>query len=185
MLLRWHQIKNGHVYFKKTKTDNPRQVPMDEDLKQLLDRLRSKSKHNVYSITGNPIKPVKNKSDYVFLHKGKPLMPHGIQALFKSACKRADIPYGLKTPAGVTIHSLRHTFGSWLAIKGISIRAIQILMGHKSLAMTMRYAHLSEDVLQESVKVLNGLTSTCHKSVTNGKEVSDTTTQTIENTSIL
>ena len=27
MNLKWHQIKNGHVYFEKTKTDNPRQVP--------------------------------------------------------------------------------------------------------------------------------------------------------------
>jgi hypothetical protein len=40
---------------------------------------------------------------------------------------------------------LRHTFASWLAIKGTPILTIKELLGHKSLAMTERYAHLSPD----------------------------------------
>ena len=39
-------------------------------------------------------------------------------------------------------------------MKGIGIRAIQELLGHKSLAMTVRYSHLSPDFQQEAVDKL-------------------------------
>ncbi|SPQ00496.1 Site-specific recombinase, phage integrase family [Candidatus Sulfobium mesophilum] len=45
----------------------------------------------------------------------------------------------------VTFHSLRHTFGSWLALQGESLVTIRELLGHKSFAMTQRYAHLIPD----------------------------------------
>jgi site-specific recombinase XerD len=48
-------------------------------------------------------------------------------------------------------HDLRHTFASRLAMAGVGIRAIQEALGHKSLAMTVRYSHLSPDFLQEAV----------------------------------
>ena len=115
--LKWHQIKNGYVYFEKTKTDNPRQVPIDKDLQELLDKLRPKARRNVVSLSGQPVEG--SKSDYVLLNNGKPYNSVTLHDAFKSACKRADIPYGIKTPDGVTVHTLRHTFGSWLAIKGI------------------------------------------------------------------
>jgi hypothetical protein len=42
----------------------------------------------------------------------------------------------------ITLHSLRHTFASWLAIAGVSLRRIQELLGHKSIVTTERYSHL-------------------------------------------
>ena len=45
----------------------------------------------------------------------------------------------------VCFHTLRHTFASWLAIKGTPILTIKELLGQKTLAMTERYAHLSPD----------------------------------------
>jgi integrase len=50
----------------------------------------------------------------------------------------------------VVFHSLRHTFGSWLAIQGTPILTIKELMGHKTLAMTERYAHLIPDVKKQA-----------------------------------
>jgi hypothetical protein len=52
------------------------------------------------------------------------------------------------------LHDLRHTFASRLAMNGAGIRAIQEALGHKSLAMTVRYSHLSPDFLQEAVDKL-------------------------------
>ena len=45
----------------------------------------------------------------------------------------------------VCFHTLRHTFGSWLAIRGESLQTIGELMGHKRISQTMRYAHLCPD----------------------------------------
>lgn len=43
----------------------------------------------------------------------------------------------------LTIHTIRHTFASWLVIAGTPIKTVQELLGHASLAMTLRYAHLA------------------------------------------
>ncbi len=52
-------------------------------------------------------------------------------------------------------HDLRHTFGSRLAMKVVDIFTISKLMGHKTITMTQRYAHLSPGCLQEAVNVLD------------------------------
>lgn len=52
-------------------------------------------------------------------------------------------------------HDLRHTFASWLAIKGVSLYTIKELLGHKTIEITQRYAHLSPDVRFNAVEILN------------------------------
>ncbi|TIH11683.1 site-specific integrase [Marinifilum sp. JC120] len=54
----------------------------------------------------------------------------------------------------IVFHSLRHTFASWLAIVGVDIYRIKTLMRHKTINMTMRYAHLSPDFSQGAVELL-------------------------------
>jgi integrase len=46
---------------------------------------------------------------------------------------------------GYVWHSNRHTFCSWLAMEGASIKEIQELAGHKTITISARYAHLSPD----------------------------------------
>jgi integrase len=44
---------------------------------------------------------------------------------------------------GGNLHLLRHTFCSHLVMAGVSLRAVQVLAGHSSYAVTERYAHLA------------------------------------------
>jgi site-specific recombinase XerD len=63
------------------------------------------------------------------------------------ACRKAGV-------SNLRLHDLRHTFASYLALSGYNLRTIQQLLGHKDLRMTSRYAHLSDDHLQQAVKSL-------------------------------
>ena len=50
--------------------------------------------------------------------------------------------------------TLRHTFASWLIQKGRSLKEVSELLGHSSITMTMRYAHLAPDHLKSAVATL-------------------------------
>ncbi|MDQ3299393.1 MAG: tyrosine-type recombinase/integrase [Myxococcota bacterium] len=52
-------------------------------------------------------------------------------------------------------HVLRHTFASHLAMRGAPLKAVQDLMGHATIQMTMRYAHLAPEVARDAVRLLD------------------------------
>ena len=57
-----------------------------------------------------------------------------------------------------TVHSLRHTFASWLLQNGAGLAEVQDMLGHTTMQMTRRYAHLeSAKVAQRMAGVLDGL----------------------------
>ena len=53
-------------------------------------------------------------------------------------------------------HTLRHSFASHLVTAGVSIKAVQELLGHSDIRTTMRYAHLAPSALREALRVLEG-----------------------------
>jgi integrase len=80
--------------------------------------------------------------------EGEPLTRNRMKKPLWRACRKA----GLRE---VGWHVLRHTFCSHLAMKGAPPKAIQELAGHTSIAVTMRYMHLSPTVLKETVRLLD------------------------------
>lgn len=52
----------------------------------------------------------------------------------------------------VVVHTLRHTFGSWLAQKGVSLYIISKLMDHKEISMTQRYSKFTDNSGIEYIK---------------------------------
>jgi site-specific recombinase XerD len=70
-------------------------------------------------------------------------------------------------------HDLRHTFASRLVMSGVDLYTVSKLMGHQSLAMTQRYAHLATDYLKSAVLALERKYSTDTTSETNRASTSE------------
>jgi len=66
----------------------------------------------------------------------------------KRAARAAGLPH-------IAFHDLRHSFASQLVIAGQTLKAVQELLGHSTMQMTMRYAHLSPQAKQEVVSCLD------------------------------
>lgn len=67
---------------------------------------------------------------------------------FSDAIKDA----GIQLPKGQRTHVLRHTFASHFMMNGGDVLTLQKILGHQTITMTMRYAHLSPDHLTDAIK---------------------------------
>jgi len=129
--LKWQDIdfRRGIIYLLRTKNNERREIPMNETVKTALIKVR---KHP--------------DSPYVFCGKdGKPF--YDVRTSFFTALKKSGI-------INFRFHDLRHTFASHLVMGGVDLNTVRELMGHKSLNMTLRYAHLSPDHKKRAVDIL-------------------------------
>ena len=71
-----------------------------------------------------------------------PRSRNGLARVFKNALRRSGIQ------KNATIHSLRHSMATHLLEKGVNLRVIQALLGHRSPRTTARYTHLTPKALE-------------------------------------
>jgi integrase len=77
----------------------------------------------------------------------EPLTRQMVQTRVKSAARKAGLSEN-------SVHVLRHTFCSHLAMRGAPARAIQEAAGHKELGTTQRYMHVSPAALEDAIRLL-------------------------------
>ncbi len=90
---------------------------------------------------------------YVFLTaKGKLFTHDRMTVAIARVCKKV----GLRK---IGWHTLRHTFATQLATKGVPLTTIQSLLGHSSISTTMRYAHVAPSTMRSAIDLLSPRTA--------------------------
>jgi integrase len=132
--LSWDRVdlKHGFILLEDSKNGERREIPINGTLRETL-RGRTRRLDVPYVFydpkTGKPFTDIK---------KG-----------FKGALRRSKIQ-------DFRFHDLRHCFGSHLVMSGVDITTVKELLGHKSLKMTLRYAHLAPAHKVKAVDLLDG-----------------------------
>jgi integrase len=70
---------------------------------------------------------------------------------------RARERMGLAEDEDFVLHACRHTTATRLVERGVNLRVVQQFMGHKSIQTTLRYAHISDELLTEAATRLSHL----------------------------
>jgi integrase len=135
--LRWEDVNLDlqFIHVVNTKSRESRDIPMAREVfEMLLNRKRR----------------MEEGQEYVFISPktGKPYVD--LKTSFVKALRKANIH-------DATFHTLRHTFCSHLVMKGVDLYTVGQLAGHKTIAMTKRYSHLSPAHKQRAIEKLEGL----------------------------
>ena len=87
-------------------------------------------------------------------YTGKPFI--ATPPCFRTAVRKLNlVPKDGNSLYAITLHTMRHTFASWLAQSGnVSIMELQKLMRHETIDMTMRYAHLFPGQESEKLSII-------------------------------
>lgn len=137
--LRWCDVADGNATFWETKANTPRTVPLTDRAVSVIEQRRGEI----------PLGPF---SDIRY-------------ANFRNAWLKARKRAGLGADPQIVPHILRHTCASRLAQNGVDIKRIQEFLGHKSLTMTLRYAHLAPRHLDVCAEALNKLAKSLGRSI--------------------
>ncbi|MCL5029235.1 MAG: site-specific integrase [Bacteroidetes bacterium] len=133
----WIDFFQNHITVKCsddfiTKSKKERIVPMSEKVKTILI--------NRFNLA------VHQPGEVVFYRiKGRKLHQETISKQFKDSVRKSNLN------EKIHFHSLRHSFASLLAQKGVSLYIIKELLGHEDLATTQIYSHLQQQNLRDAV----------------------------------
>jgi integrase len=130
--LTWPEVdfRHGVVRVLHTKNGERREIPMSQTLRATLERL-----------------PRRVDTDIVFPGRSGHQRVN-IRGRFQRALRDAGIE-------SFVWHDLRHTFASSLVMAGVNLTCVKELMGHKTMAMTLRYAHLAPDFQRDAINRLD------------------------------
>jgi integrase len=125
-----HSLNDRLKRLESPKSNRERHIPLDADVYEMLYRR-------------------KRSAGYVFLDTdGKSFNGQRLIARLRRVREKADL-------RKFSWHTLRHTFASQLATRGVPLHVVQALLGHSTITMTMRYAHVAPSTLRSAIEMLN------------------------------
>ncbi|RHR20705.1 response regulator [Ruminococcus sp. AF19-29] len=143
-------------YIEAPKTESGfRQVPMSAAAYEAFERVLKKRRD------GRCIK-VDGYKDFLFLNRdGLPKTAVNYDAMFKCLAKKYNKCHKEPLPDVMTPHTMRHTFCTRMANAGMNPKALQYIMGHANIVMTLNYyAHATFHSAQEEMERLQAKAKT-------------------------
>ena len=139
--LRWKNVdlKNGFISFLETKNNEPRSVPLAGHALDLMQRRYLMQRRSEIP---------RIDTDMVFPSRVDPQKHFDFRVSFEKAVETAQIE-------DFRWHDFRHCAASYLVMAGVDMRTVAEILGHKTLQMTQRYAHLSPEHLKDAVAKMN------------------------------
>jgi integrase len=131
--LEWLEVSltRKRIRLSKTKNGSNREIPLNKTCVKAFEELHAIRPHN----------------GRIFQSKyGRDL--NSPRKWFELAVEEANVP-------DFRWHDLRHTFISRLVMKDVNLRTVQELAGHKTISMTIRYAHLAPEHNQAAIEKLD------------------------------
>jgi site-specific recombinase XerD len=122
----------GMVHVHRGKGAKDRYVPLPTSTLSCLRKYWATHRHPRFLF------PAEGRDHNAGPHTKTPASPTAVQGAMKKVTRQID--FGKK----ISIHTLRHSYGTHLLEAGVSLRAIQQFMGHSSLQTTMVYLHLTD-----------------------------------------
>jgi len=133
------------LHIRSGKGNKDRAVPLPPRTLTLLRAQWRLQRNPVWLFPGTPPRGAQ--------HASIPMDESGLQKAFRKAVQAA----GVSKPA--TIHSLRHSWATHLLESGVSVRVLQLWMGHASPTTTAIYTHLTQHAEQRAATALERLTA--------------------------
>ena len=90
--------------------------------------------------------------EFFFSERG--LIHNKTYSILKAACKKLQIPYGSKTPGGLVLHDMRHTFVTILEHGAVDSSTTRSFSGHSRDGMMKRYAHATPDSRARAMQLI-------------------------------
>lgn len=143
----------------------PKQVGIDGNERPILWRPKTKRAARVVPIAP-PLRPLIERQleryasgDWMMPALENPGQPYAYWTFrnsFETIVGNADLVTGRKDPRGVTYHTLRHTFASWLVMRGVDLYTVAQLLGDTLKMVENTYAHLAPDFKRRAISALEG-----------------------------
>lgn len=140
------------------KNHNEREIPLDEGVLAMLKELAADAEFR-HPVAGNTPKQTAQQAanfsrEHVFVNGANTPWRNNLLRTFYAYAQRAGIE-GAHRNGSVDIHSLRGSFATLAIDGGASPKAIQAILGHATLDMTMRiYAKATENAKRQAVSAL-------------------------------
>ncbi len=148
-------MEKGSIHVRDTKNKLNRHAFMTQEVREMLERRRGIQAKSALVFPG--IKGQKRQWVSDTFSRTVDAIGLNNTGAFTADEKGKQIPQRITDARQrVVFHTLRHTFASWLVIKGTPLFTVGKLMGHTTLEMTQRYSHLAPDTLRKAAMALEG-----------------------------